>query len=145
MIINLNCKYISKYNPDTNFTRKNVLIKKVFLKKYIHIYLILTTLFKFKKNSIFIKKLKKNWYTFLKSPNRHKKHQSHVYQQFYIIKMNLKLVRKISNVINFNLNHLEFFNFVVNLFSYESNLYSLKSIKYNIQENLNFNKINNEL
>ena len=59
--------------------------------------------------------------------------------------MNLKLVRKISNVINFNLNHLEFFNFVVNLFSYESNLYSLKSIKYNIQENLNFNKINNEL
>lgn len=140
MIINLNCKYISKYNPNINFVKKNISIRRIFLKKYIHVYLILIILFNFKKNSLFIKKLKKNWYTFLKAPNRHKKHQSHVFQQFYVITINLKLMSKI-NSINNNINYMEFFNFVKDLFLYESNLYSLKNLKFNIQEKINLNKI----
>ena len=142
MIINLNTIYISKYNPyleTKNKFSKNVLIKKVFLKKYIYMYLILKTIFDFKKNSISIKKLKKNWYTFLKSPNRHKKHQAHVFQQFFIIKINLYMLIKTTN--NLHRNYVEFFNFISNLFIYESNLYTLKNIKFNIITKVNLNEL----
>lgn len=138
MNINLNLTYITKYNPNINFVINNQINKKLFLKKYIHSYLILQNLFNFKRTSLKINKIKKNWYTFLKSPNRHKKHQAHIYQEFYLIKINLNLVYNLSNIEK--INFLELIKILLNLFLYESNLYTLKTLKSKIKICYNFNK-----
>lgn len=138
MNINLSLTYITKYNPNINFIINNQINKKLFLKKYIHSYLILKNLFNFKRTSLKINKIKKNWYTFLKSPNRHKKHQAHIYQEFYLIKINLNLVYNLSNIEK--INFLELIKILLNLFLYESNLYTLKTLKSKIKICYNFNK-----
>lgn len=138
MNINLSLTYITKYNPNINFISNNQINKKLFLKKYIHSYLILQNLFNFKRTSLKINKIKKNWYTFLKSPNRHKKHQAHIYQEFYLIKINLNLVYNLTNIER--INFLELIKILLNLFLYESNLYTLKALKSKIKICHNFNK-----
>lgn len=123
MKINIKSNYLTKYRPNLNKKQHN---KKIFLKKYIYLYFLLKSLFQLNKISLNIKKIKKNWYTFLKSPGRHKKHQSHIFQEFFIFSLNLELY-----VYNFKYELIQLVKFVLKCFIFESNLFTFKNIKVN--------------
>ena len=121
MKINIKSNYLTKYRPNLDKKQQN---RKIFLKKYIYLYFLLKSLFQLNNISLHIKKIKKNWYTFLKSPGRHKKHQSHIYQEFYIFSINLELY-----VYNSKYELIQLVKLILKCFIFESNLFTLKNVK----------------